>query len=94
MKLKLQIGVEVFEEGERKVRLTPVDQKFDVPDQVGTVLKMVFGFADGSDKQPGDGDVDFTIGKVSQVLKDPRLAFAVKALEGFDGEANAFLRLT
>lgn len=93
MKLKLQIGVESYTGSERTVRLTPVEQKFDVPDQVGSILKMVFALADGADKQAGDGDVDFPIGKVSNILKNPRLAFAAKAVEGFDGDANVFLRL-
>lgn len=93
MKMQMQIGVEVYDGEQREARLTPIDQKFEVPDAVGQTLMMIEGIVDGGDKQPGDGEIDLPIGTVEKVLKNPALNFAHNALKGFDGELNVFVNL-
>lgn len=94
MKLKMQLGVEVFNEGKRSARVTPVDRRVDVTEEVGGILLLLAGVADANDMQPGDGDVDVSIGKATKALKIPALDFARSFLKNLDGDANVFIRIS
>lgn len=64
--LQVQIGAEAFDgAGKRLVRLTPVDRKLDVSSEVGQLLLVVAGLADASDIQPGDGEIDVSLARLT-----------------------------
>lgn len=94
MQLKIQVGVEVWDNGRRKVRITPIDKVLpDMPDEIEGLLLLMAGAADAGDLQKGDGEVDIPIGTVKNAVNVPALAFASDLLNQFDGDANVFIRL-
>lgn len=90
MKIRIQAGVEQFQGGKRRIRITPIDQSVVIAEPAASILIAVASQVDGNDAQPGDGDIDFPLDKVPQAIlgRLPGLA----ALMG-DGDSNAFIRI-
>lgn len=94
MKIRAQIGVEKFSKGKREVRLTPVDQKFDIPEPVGSLLLVAVKAADQKDRQAGDGEFDLPIKDLPEgTLKMLPGAVGLLASVATDGDWNLFVRL-
>jgi len=101
--LRIQIGVEKFDGGERQVRLTPEDRRIDVAGDAAGIILMVASLVDATDKQPGDGDIDIPLGKIPQVQQvlekfkstAPQLAFVLSWLSGLmkEGDWNVFVKI-
>ena len=94
MKIKIQVGVEVYKSGKRTVRLTPVDRVFPAHDELVNIVLMLGGIADAADQQPGDGEVDLPIGTVDKIVNSQALSWIQGAVKGYDGDANVFLKIS
>lgn len=92
MKLRIQVGVENKASG---IRLTPLDRAVVVEDLVANVLLLVAGMVDSKDIQPGDGEMDFSLGHVagSQLEKLVFLKTALKAISYIPGEETVFVKV-
>lgn len=102
--LQVQIGAEAFDSaGKRLVRLTPVDRKLDVSSELGQILLLVAGIADANDSQPGDGEIDVSLARltpsVTKLLDQLGATAALRLVtEGLaatvkGAKPNAFIRL-
>lgn len=101
IKLRIQAGVETYRSGRRISRMTPVDQTLEVQPMVADTFLLLASIADTRDLQPGDGEVDVTIGtldKLASTAGVPELV--VQAAEyaetiGMVGsDINLFVRVT
>lgn len=94
MKYQAQVGIEQFVKGKREVRLTPIDQKFDLPEPVGSLLMVAVKAADLKDRQPGDGEFDLPLKDLpDQVIKQLPGAFSMIQGVAGQGDWNLFVRL-
>ena len=90
MKLKLQAGIESYTGKSRTMRITPISQTVELPDQFGAFLLLALGLADGSDAQPGDGEVDIVVGRALYKLE--AIIPGISKLN-LPENANAFVRV-
>jgi len=89
--MKIQIGYEAFEDGERKVRVTPIDQHITISKEGQALLGVFVMAVDSNDIQPGDGEIDVA---VTPQIRDA-IAKAVPKLGAFlPKEGNVFLKLS
>lgn len=99
MKAKIQVGIEQYSGKTRRARLTPIDRTVDVSDDVGGILLLFAGAADSQDIQPGDGEVDISLGigsgNIAAIKSNPFLAEYFDILKPFIREGwNLFIRLS
>ena len=99
MKAKIQVGIEQYSGKTRRARLTPIDRTLDVSEDVGGILFLIAGAADSQDIQPGDGEVDISLGinstNISAIKSNPFLAEYAEILKPFIREGwNLFIRLS
>lgn len=93
-KFKAQIGIEKFNKGKREVRLTPVDQTFDLPEPIGSLLMVAVKAADLKDRQPGDGEFDLPLKDLpNEVIGKLPGSLTILASVAGEGDWYLFVRL-
>lgn len=88
--MNIQIGYEHYENGEREIRLTPIDQHINISSEAAALVGVFVLAVDSKDIQPGDGEIDVAI---TPQIRDA-VVHAVPKLGAFiPKEGNIFFRL-